>query len=114
MNRELGSVCAGAAAAAVLIACTVFGCSQPVDATRAADIAREFAVAGQASNEAIYDVRTSDPSIDDGGDWRVQVDLLVTYAPEGATPDPSAQRGWIHYWIRVDAISGMPSIEAQG
>lgn len=76
-------------------------------------IARDFAVAGQASNETVYEVRTSDASWD-RGNWRVQVDLLVTYAPEGATPDPAAaQRIWIHYWIRVDG-SGQPSIEAQG
>ncbi|MEW5990638.1 MAG: hypothetical protein AB1736_04730 [Chloroflexota bacterium] len=85
-----------------------------ISADRAVAIARDFAVAGQASNEDIREVRTG--KVEAAGDyWRVQVDLLVVWGQAtGATPNPSDPPIWIYYLIDVHRTTGAPSIYAQG
>ena len=85
-----------------------------VTADQAVIIARDFAVAGQASNETISEVRSANPTLH-GSAWQVPVDLAVAYGPPGvASPGPSLSPGWIHYLIDVDRASGQATIEAQG
>jgi hypothetical protein len=85
-----------------------------ITAANAVGIARDYVVAGQASNEDIRQITTDAPAVVDRG-WRVKVDALVVYGPpDGASPRPSDQAIWIHYVIDVDRVSGSPSIFAQG
>ena len=85
-----------------------------ISADQAVVIAREFAVAGQASDELIREVRTGAPTVA-GSRWRVEVDLSVIYGPpSGATPDPSLSPIWIYYQIDVDRSSGAATIYVQG
>jgi hypothetical protein len=85
-----------------------------ITADEAVGIARDFVVAGQASNEDIRQITTDAPAVVERS-WRVKVDAFVVYgAPDGATPRTSDQPIWIHYLVDVDRMSGSPSIFAQG
>jgi hypothetical protein len=102
---------------ALLLVGRAAGPARPEDtisADQAVVIAREFAVAGQASNEDVRQVRTGTVT-QVGYAWQVQVDLFVVWGPpDGASPDPSASPIWIYYLIDVDRRTGLPSIFAQG
>jgi hypothetical protein len=96
-------------ASLVLAAALFAACSPSIEATRAAEIAEQFVIAGQTSGSIVHDVTVASPQWQTNH-WRVQVDATVTnLQPAGGTVEVP-----VHYLIDVDGSSGQVSIHAQG
>jgi hypothetical protein len=84
------------------------GQAPAVSASRAAEIARAYALAGQPSGVDASDVVVG-PAVLINRVWRVQIDLQIrNHASPLSQPLP------IHLMIDVDTITGKPGVVAQG
>jgi hypothetical protein len=90
----------------ILVAAVILGCNRSIDENGAAQIARDFVVAGQPSGTQFLELKPGTPELR-GDTWRVQVDVRLVYP--GDVEDVPA-----HYIIDVDSSTGVPRIYAQG